>query len=72
MARTTDITELVLRDAHQTLMAPRMTLEDMAPAREAPDKADTARLVGMAAALVALGVHAGDARKANRVVVELE
>ncbi len=32
MARQIDITELILRDAHQSLMATRMALEDMVPA----------------------------------------
>ena len=37
--RHVDITELVLRDAHQSLMATRMALEDMVPACEDLDKA---------------------------------
>jgi methylmalonyl-CoA carboxyltransferase 5S subunit len=37
--RTIQITELVLRDAHQSLMATRMALEDLAPACEDLDKA---------------------------------
>src|SRR3954454_14487381 len=32
MAKRIDVTELVLRDAHQSLMATRMAMEDMAPA----------------------------------------
>lgn len=32
MPRTVDITELILRDAHQSLMATRMSMEDMVPA----------------------------------------
>jgi methylmalonyl-CoA carboxyltransferase 5S subunit len=32
MAKTVEITELVLRDAHQSLLATRLTLEDMIPA----------------------------------------
>jgi len=32
MAKTIDVTELVLRDAHQSLMATRMSMEDMVPA----------------------------------------
>jgi methylmalonyl-CoA carboxyltransferase 5S subunit len=32
MPRTIDVTELVLRDGHQSLLATRMALEDMAPA----------------------------------------
>src|SRR5512135_1340484 len=32
MAKTIDVTELVLRDAHQSLMATRMAMEDMVPA----------------------------------------
>ena len=32
MAKTIDVTELILRDAHQSLMATRMALEDMIPA----------------------------------------
>ena len=39
MSRTVEVTELVLRDAHQSLLATRMTLEDMIPACEAIDKA---------------------------------
>src|SRR5512142_1334100 len=31
MGRTVDVTELVLRDGHQSLLATRMALEDMAP-----------------------------------------
>ena len=34
-----DVTELILRDAHQSLMATRMSLEDMAPACESLDRA---------------------------------
>ena len=37
--RTIQITELILRDAHQSLMATRMALEDMVPACEELDKA---------------------------------
>ncbi|HVO19031.1 MAG TPA: methylmalonyl-CoA carboxytransferase subunit 5S [Anaeromyxobacter sp.] len=32
MAKTIEITELILRDAHQSLMATRMAMEDMVPA----------------------------------------
>ena len=32
MSKTIDVTELVLRDAHQSLMATRMAMEDMVPA----------------------------------------
>ena len=32
MPKTIDVTELVLRDAHQSLMATRMAMEDMIPA----------------------------------------
>jgi methylmalonyl-CoA carboxyltransferase 5S subunit len=39
MPKTIDVTELILRDAHQSLMATRMALEDMAPACEDIDKA---------------------------------
>src|SRR4051812_16892742 len=39
MPRTIDITELTLRDAHQSLMATRMSLEDMVPACEDLDRA---------------------------------
>jgi methylmalonyl-CoA carboxyltransferase 5S subunit len=39
MSRTIDVTELILRDAHQSLMATRMSLEDMAPACEDIDRA---------------------------------
>jgi methylmalonyl-CoA carboxyltransferase 5S subunit len=39
MPRKIEITELVLRDAHQSLMATRMALEDMVPACEDLDKA---------------------------------
>jgi methylmalonyl-CoA carboxyltransferase 5S subunit len=34
MPRTIDVTELILRDAHQSLLATRMALEDMIPACE--------------------------------------
>jgi len=37
--KTVDITELILRDAHQSLMATRMALEDMVPACEDLDRA---------------------------------
>ncbi len=39
MTRTVDVTELVLRDGHQSLLATRMALEDMAPACEDIDQA---------------------------------
>jgi methylmalonyl-CoA carboxyltransferase 5S subunit len=39
MAKTIDVTELILRDAHQSLMATRMALEDMVPACGDIDKA---------------------------------
>src|SRR5664279_1990829 len=39
MPKTIDVTELVLRDAHQSLMATRMALEDMIPACADIDKA---------------------------------
>ena len=39
MAKTIDVTELVLRDAHQSLMATRMAMEDMVPACEDLDQA---------------------------------
>jgi methylmalonyl-CoA carboxyltransferase 5S subunit len=39
MPKTIEITELVLRDAHQSLMATRMALEDMIPACEDLDNA---------------------------------
>ena len=39
MGKTVEITELVLRDAHQSLMATRMALEDMVPVCEALDNA---------------------------------
>jgi methylmalonyl-CoA carboxyltransferase 5S subunit len=39
MAKKIDVTELVLRDAHQSLMATRMAMEDMVPACEDIDKA---------------------------------
>jgi pyruvate/oxaloacetate carboxyltransferase len=32
MPRKIEVTELILRDAHQSLMATRMALEDMVPA----------------------------------------
>jgi methylmalonyl-CoA carboxyltransferase 5S subunit len=37
--RTIDVTELILRDGHQSLMATRMATEDMVPACEALDNA---------------------------------
>jgi methylmalonyl-CoA carboxyltransferase 5S subunit len=39
MPRTVEITELVLRDAHQSLLATRMALDDMIPACEDIDNA---------------------------------
>src|SRR5262245_5215544 len=39
MARPVEVTELVLRDGHQSLLATRMALEDMIPACEDIDKA---------------------------------
>jgi methylmalonyl-CoA carboxyltransferase 5S subunit len=39
MARTVEVTELVLRDGHQSLLATRMALEDMVPACEDIDQA---------------------------------
>ena len=39
MPRTIEVTELILRDAHQSLLATRMALEDMIPACEDIDKA---------------------------------
>src|SRR3954466_3881074 len=39
MHRNIDVTELALRDAHQSLMATRMALEDMIPACEDIDRA---------------------------------
>src|ERR687884_1033098 len=39
MSRLVEVTELVLRDGHQSLLATRMALEDMVPACEAIDQA---------------------------------
>jgi methylmalonyl-CoA carboxyltransferase 5S subunit len=39
MSKKIDVTELALRDAHQSLMATRMAMEDMIPACEDIDKA---------------------------------
>lgn len=39
MSKTIEVTELILRDAHQSLMATRMALEDMIPACEDLDNA---------------------------------
>jgi methylmalonyl-CoA carboxyltransferase 5S subunit len=39
MARTVEVTELALRDGHQSLLATRMALEDMVPACAAIDQA---------------------------------
>src|SRR5262249_8772572 len=39
MDRVVDVTELILRDAHQSLLATRMALEDMVPACEDLDGA---------------------------------
>lgn len=39
MARTVEVTELVLRDGHQSLLATRMALEDMTPICEDIDRA---------------------------------
>ena len=38
MPKTIEVTELILRDAHQSLMATRMAMEDMVPACEDIDK----------------------------------
>ena len=39
MAKTIEVTELALRDAHQSLLATRMAMEDMVPACEDIDQA---------------------------------
>src|SRR5262250_1612785 len=39
MPKTVDVTELILRDAHQSLLATRMALEDMVPACADLDRA---------------------------------
>jgi methylmalonyl-CoA carboxyltransferase 5S subunit len=39
MARTIEVTDLILRDAHQSLMATRMAMEDMVPVCEDLDNA---------------------------------
>lgn len=39
MARVIEVTDLILRDAHQSLLATRMAMEDMVPACEDLDKA---------------------------------
>ena len=39
MARVVEVTDVILRDSHQSLLATRMALEDMAPACEALDAA---------------------------------
>lgn len=39
MSRLVEVTDVILRDAHQSLMATRMALEDMVPACEALDQA---------------------------------
>src|SRR3954470_16028070 len=39
MPRTIEVTDLILRDAHQSLMATRMAMEDMVPACEDLDNA---------------------------------
>jgi len=39
MGRIVEITDVILRDAHQSLLATRMAMEDMVPACEALDKA---------------------------------
>ena len=39
MPKKIDVTELILRDAHQSLMATRMAMEDMIPVCEDIDKA---------------------------------
>jgi methylmalonyl-CoA carboxyltransferase 5S subunit len=39
MSKKVDVTELILRDAHQSLMATRMSMQDMIPACEDIDKA---------------------------------
>lgn len=44
MTKTIDVTELVLRDAHQSLMATRMAMEDVVPACDDLDKASFSSL----------------------------
>src|SRR5690242_16824924 len=39
MAKLIELTDVILRDAHQSLMATRMAMEDMEPACEFLDKA---------------------------------
>jgi methylmalonyl-CoA carboxyltransferase 5S subunit len=39
MSRLIEVTELALRDGHQSLLATRMALEDMTPVCEAVDQA---------------------------------
>ncbi len=39
MARVIEVTDLILRDAHQSLLATRMALEDMVPACDDLDRA---------------------------------
>ncbi len=39
MSRVVEVTELAPRDGHQSLMATRMAMEDLAPACEDLDKA---------------------------------
>src|SRR5262244_4653155 len=39
MSRTVEVTELALRDGHQSLLATRMALEDMTPVCEEIDQA---------------------------------
>ena len=39
MGRVVELTELILRDAHQSLLATRMAMEDMVPACEDLDNA---------------------------------
>ena len=45
MSRKIEVTELILRDAHQSLMATRMAMEDMIPACEDLDQADRKSVV---------------------------
>jgi methylmalonyl-CoA carboxyltransferase 5S subunit len=65
MPRTIEVTELILRHAHQSLLATRMALEDMILAGEGIDKTDFCRLECWGGTRI----KAGDTVKRGQVVL---
>jgi pyruvate carboxylase len=87
LPRQIDVTELILRDAHQSLLATRMALEDMVPACADPDQAGYWSIECWGGAtfdaairflnedpweIAAIKVRPGDAVQAGEVVAEFE